>query len=177
MGRVVSAACVLAVLSTGVCHAQCVPFTERAQAAQLELFSSNPSSLLQITRNDNEKLTSNVASYLNSDPTLLPSVRRLIADSTSVSKRAIGAGLRRAEMQCTAPQPQVARKISDFVRNLGDMTISAGYVAEAEQPDPPSASIQQPAPLPTKSNSSNKLFSGEWNTELADPFASMPLPQ
>ena len=167
----------LVVLNAGVSHAQCVPFSERAPAAQLELFSSDPSSLLQIVRNDNDKLTSNVASYLNSDPTLLPAVRRLIADSTSVSKRAIGAGLRRAEMQCTAPQPQVARKIRDFVRNLGDMTISAGYVAEAEQPDPPSASIQQPAPMPAKSNSSNKLFSGEWNTELADPFASMPLPQ
>lgn len=178
MGRSVFATC-LVIAGCSICHAQCVPFSERAPVTVLSNFSSNPSSLLRMMRDDNDKIESSVASYLNSDPSLLPAVRRLIADSTTTSKRAIGAGLRRAEMQCTASQPQFARKIADFVRNLGDNTISAGYVAVVEQPDPPSVNLQ-PTPSPAaavRPNTGNKLFSGEWNTELADPFASMPLPQ
>ena len=117
-------------------QAQCVPFNERAAIDNLKNFSADPASIVRTFRGDNDKIDRTVASYLVSDPELLPSVRKLIADAPTMNKRAIGAGLRRAELQCTAPKPDVARKIMDFVRKLGDENVFAGYVAITEEPTP-----------------------------------------
>jgi hypothetical protein len=109
---------------------------------------------------------------------LLPSVRKLAAEAPTSNKRAIGAALRKAELQCMAPQrmepqPDAARKIVDFVRNLGDNAVLAGYIAVTEEPASPKA-IGKPAKPPVRND---QLLTGEWKTELADPFASPPLPQ
>ncbi|WP_315833643.1 hypothetical protein [Bradyrhizobium prioriisuperbiae] len=177
--RATIAAFLLVAIGTGAGHAQCVPFSERIPLAEREMFSTEPTSLLQAVRNDNDKLETRVTGYLATDPTLLPAVRKLVADAPSANRRAIGAGLRRAVLLCTAIQPQSARKIIDFVRDLGDKTVLAGYVSVSEELDSPSTGpqITRPAAPPVKATTSSRLFSGEFNTELADPFASMPLPQ
>jgi hypothetical protein len=175
--RSIATAFVTAV-SAGICHAQCVAFDDRAPPLARELFAADPPSLLRILRNENDKIEARLANYVATDPGLLPSIRRLVAEAPTINKRAIGAALRKAELQCMAPQrlepqPDAARKIIDFVRNLGDNAVLAGYVAVTEEPAPPYA-IGKPVKPPTRGD---KLFSGEWKTELADPFASMPLPQ
>ena len=115
-------------------HAQCVAFGDRAPTLALEMFAADPPSLLRILRNENDKIEARLANYVATDHGLLPSVRKLAAEAPTSNKRAIGAALRKAELQCTAPQrmepqPAAARKIIDFVRNLGDNAVLAGYVA------------------------------------------------
>lgn len=177
--RATIAAFLLVGIGTGVGHAQCLPFSERTPLAEREMFITEPASLLQAVRNDNDKLETRVTGYLATDPALLPAVRKLIADAPTTNRRAIGSGLRRTVLLCTAMQPQFARKIIDFVRDLGDKAVLAGYVSVSEELDSQTAGpqITRPTPPPVKSSTSSKLFSGEFNTELADPFASMPLPQ
>ena len=142
------------------------------------LFAADPPSLLRLLRNENDKIEARLANYVATDPGLLPAVRKLAAEAPTSNKRAIGAALRKAELQCTAPQrmepqPDAARKIIDFVRNLGDNAVLAGYVAVTEEPASPNA-IGKPVKPPVRND---KLLTGEWKTELADPFASPPLPQ
>ena len=138
-----------------------------------ELFAADPPSLLRTLRNENDQIEARLANYVATDPGLLPSVRKLVAEAPTSNKRAIGAALRKAELQCMAAQPEAARKIIDFVRNLGDNAVMAGYVAVTEEPAP-RYTIGKPVKPPVKND---KLLSGEWKTELADPFASPPLPQ
>jgi hypothetical protein len=165
-------------LGAGISHAQCVAFDDRAPPLAREMFAADPPSLLRTLRNENDKIEARLANYVATDPGLLPSVRKLVAEAPTSNKRAIGAALRKAELQCMAPQrmepqPDAARKIIDFVRNLGDNAVLAGYVAVAEEavsPKPIGKSAKPPA-------RNDKLLTGEWKTELADPFATPPLPQ
>jgi hypothetical protein len=168
----------ITVCGVGICHAQCVAFGDRAPALAREMFAADPPSLLRILRNENDKIEARLANYVATDPGLLPSVRKLAAEAPTSNKRAIGTALRKAELQCSAPQrmepqPDAARKIIDFVRNLGDNAVLAGYVAVTEEPVSPNA-VGKPVKPPVKSD---RLLTGEWKTELADPFASPPLPQ
>jgi hypothetical protein len=162
----------------GIGHAQCVASDDQAPPLAREMFAADPPSLLRILRNENDKIEARLANYVATDPGLLPSVRKLAAEAPTSNKRAIGAALRKAELQCMAPQrmepqPDAARKIIDFVRNLGDNAVLAGYVAVTEEPASPKA-IGKPVKPPVRND---KLLTGEWKTELADPFASPPLPQ
>ena len=167
------ATCFVMAFTAGTCHAQCVAFGDRAPALAREMFAADPPSLLRTLRNENDKIEARLANYVATDPGLLPSVRKLAAEAPTANKRAIGAALRKAELQCLAPQPEAARRIIDFVRNLGDNAVLAGYVAVTEEPAP-RYTIGKPVRPVIKSD---KLLSGEWKTELADPFAGMPLPQ
>lgn len=154
-------------------------YDDRAPLIAREMFAADPPSLLRTLRNENDKIEARLANYLTTDSGLLPSVRKLVAEAPTTNKRAIGAALRKAALQCMAPQrmepqPEAARRIIDFVRNLGDNAVLAGYVAITEE----SAGAPYTVGKPVKRQArGDKLFSGEWKTELADPFASMPLPQ
>jgi len=167
--------------STNICHAQCVELTDRTPVATMQLFASEPSALLYVLRNDKDKLAARLTGILVTDPTVLPSVAMLVRKAPTVMRPAIGTALRQAELRCIALQPEAARKINDFVRNLADRSVTAGYVAVTEEPsteptvgDNNDKSVSKPARPPAKSNS---LMTGEWNTELADPFESVPLPE
>jgi len=144
------------------------------------MFKVDPGSTLNSVRNDNSRIASRIAGYIATDPKLLDKVRKLLADVPSVIKPAIGAGLRRAEMQCTSAQmPRAAKDIETYVRNLGDHAVTAGYVAETEQPefDPSNPSSGKSTTGATQRNGdASNLLSGEWNTEIADPFAAVPIP-
>jgi hypothetical protein len=160
----------IAGMSASSSNAQCVELSERVPQIDLQVFSAEPVSLLRKLRNDKEKLAGRLTAYLVTDPTLLPSVRKLVNDAPTADRPTIGEALRHAEFRCVASQPEVARKINDFVRKLGDSAVSSGYSAAAEEPTAP--------PPPAKPrNSGAGLMSGEWKTELADPFKAMPLPQ
>jgi hypothetical protein len=172
------AAIFITACGVGMCHAQCVASGDQAPSLAREMFAADPPSLLRTLRNENDKIEARLANFVATDPGLLPSVRKLAAEAPTSNKRAIGAALRKAELQCMAPQrmepqPNAARKIIDFVRNLGDNAVLAGYVAVTEEPAPLNTAAK-PVKPPARSD---KLLTGEWKTELVDPFASPPLPQ
>ena len=116
-------------------------------------------------------LAGRLTGYLVTDPSLLPSVEKLVNESSDRDRVAIGAGLYRAELRCLTVKPEASRKINDFVRKLGDRSVLTGYAAEAEQIDG-----TQPSQAAKPTNPSSGLLTGEWNTEIADPFAKIPLP-
>jgi hypothetical protein len=159
---------VLAAVSPSLCEAQCVDFSERVSRVDLQTFTADPGSLLRQLRNDKEKLSGRLTGYLITDPNVLPSVQKLVNDARTTDRTSIGMALRRAELRCLASKPEVARKINDFVRKLGDATVMTGYAAEPADFVAPHA--------PTKSSGAG-LLSGEWKTEIANPFESMPVPE
>jgi hypothetical protein len=157
-------------LTVSSCRAQCVELSERTPQIDLDAFSKEPASLLQRLRNDKEKLAGRLTGYLVTDPGLLPAVRTLIGEAANADRPAIGTALRRAESRCVTTKPQAARKINEFVQKLGDLAVLSGYSAAADEPEAPSRAAKSPS-------HGAGLMSGEWKTELADPFAPMPLPQ
>jgi len=158
----------------GGAHAQCVPFDQRVHSDNLDMFREDPVAALDNVRNDNGRIAGRIAGYIETDPKLLEAVRKLVAVFPTLNKPAIGAGLRRAQMQCTtAQEARTTREIENFVRNLGDRAVSAGYTAEAEQPD------FDPAPSKTSitpKRDGGELLTDEYSTQLSDPFAKVPLP-
>jgi hypothetical protein len=152
------------------CQAQCVALAERVPPLAVQSFTREPTSLLQQLRNEKEKLAGRLTGYLVTDPSLLPSVEKLVRQASDNDRVAIGAGLYQAESRCLPTKPEASRKINDFVRKLGDRAVLTGYAAEAEEPAGAPPQTGKPA------TSGSGLMTGEWGTEIADPFASVPLP-
>ena len=165
------AGAVLLAVIAAPCHAQCVAQAERVPPLAVQSFAAAPGSLLQQLRNDKEKLAGRLTGYLVTDPALLPSVEKLVNQSSDRDRVAIGSGLYRAESRCLTTKPEASRKINDFVRKLGDRSVLIGYAAEAEQ-----LSGTAPSQAGKPAGSSSGLLTGEWNTEISDPFAKIPLP-
>jgi len=158
-------------LSATPSRAQCVELSERAPQIAVQAFVTEPGSLLHQLRNNREKLKGRLTAYLITDPGVLPSVRDLIKAAQTVDRPAIGEALRLAELRCIASQPEAARKIREFVRKLNDLTVLAGYSsAAADEPNAPAPRARSPGP-------STGLMSGEFGTDLKDPFAPIPVPQ
>ncbi|MET4389262.1 hypothetical protein ABIB73_005031 [Bradyrhizobium sp. F1.4.3] len=166
------------------CEAQCVEQSNRVPAAVLQAFQTQPASLLREIRNDRSKLADRLAAYVVTDITVLPTVRDLVSESTNVDRNAIGAGLRRAQLICVPRKPETAQKISEFVRKLADSAVSSGYSAELEAVEfNPNSVASQPVGNPRSqstskpADSATTLMTGEWKTDIDDPFAPVPAPQ
>ncbi|SFQ32141.1 hypothetical protein SAMN05216330_12619 [Bradyrhizobium sp. Ghvi] len=164
----------LIALSLGPCQAQCVEFTDRASEVDLDAFVKSPSSLLEKLRNDKEKLKYRLSTYIATNPSLLPSVQTLITESSSNDRSAIGSALRLAEARCITTKPDAARKIRDFAKRIGDLSVQAGYSAVGE--DNSGAPIQSQNRASAPSPGSASLLEGEWKTKLSDPFKPVPIP-
>jgi len=167
----------VALTGTTICpvHAQCVESSDRAPRADLDAFTKAPSSLLERLRNNKEKRKFRLASYVATDPAVLPSVETLITEATSSDRTAIGAALRLAEARCTSTKRDAARKIREFVQRVADLTVIAGYSAAGED----EAAVQSPAQRRDGKQPSRGagLLEGEWKTKLADPFKPLPIPR
>ena len=166
---------VLIAASLGPCQAQCVEFSDRASQIDIDAFVKSPSSLLERLRNDKEKLKYRLSTYVATNPSLLPSVQTLITESTSDDRSAIGAALRLAEARCTTTKPDAARKIKDFTKRIGDLSVQAGYAAVGE--DDSGAPPQPRDKTSAQSSGGRALLEGEWRTKLSDPFKPLPIPQ
>lgn len=165
----------LIVSSVDACRAQCVEFADRASQLELDTFVKSPSSLLERLRNDKEKLRYRLATYIATNPSVLPSVQTLISASASTDRSSIGAALRIAEGRCTSKKPDGARKIRDFVQRIGDLNVQAGYSAAGEDDSGVQAQSQDKgAAQPPRGTG---LLDGEWKTKLANPFKPVPIPQ
>ena len=157
--------------------------SERVPATILKVFQTEPASLLHdpTVRGDSSKLTGRLAAYIVSDLTLLTAVRDLVSESANAERSSIGMALRRAQLICMSRKPENAQKISQFVQKLADSAVSAGYSAELEAVEfnPNSVVSGGAAGSPTSkpSGSANSLMTGEWSTDVGDPFAPAPLPQ
>ncbi|QDP24366.1 hypothetical protein [Bradyrhizobium cosmicum] len=156
----------------GIAQAQCVARSERVPQIALDAFVAEPSSLLVQLRNEREKLAGRLQGYIVTDVSVLKAVQSLTRAATQADRTSIGTALHRAEILCRSTKPEVAQKISDFVGKLHDSAVVAGYSSEPDD---------VPAPPPIKANmptrSGTGLMSGEYKTDVADPFASMPLPE
>ncbi|MGX4773574.1 hypothetical protein ACWAUC_27665 [Bradyrhizobium guangdongense] len=177
-------ALLIAVCAAGRCEAQCVEQSDRVPAAVVQAFQSEPAALLREVRTDRSKLTGRLAAYLVTDISILSSVRDLISESSNVERAAIGMALRRAQLVCVPRKPENAQKISQFVQKLADSAVSSGYTAELEaiEFDPNSIAGQTTGSAQTpsakkSSGGANSLMTGEWSTEIGDPFTLAPLPQ
>lgn len=173
--------------AAGRCEAQCVEQGQRVPAEMLKVFQTEPTSLLhdRNVRGAPDKLTGRLAAYIVSDITILSAVRDLISETANVERTSIGMALRRAQLICVPRKPEYAQKISQFVQKLADSLVSAGYTAELEavefNPNAaaafPSAGGAPGSPTNKPSGSANSLMTGEWSTDVGDPFAPVPLPQ
>lgn len=156
------------------CRAQCVEFSDRASPVDIETFVKSPSSLLERLRNDREKLKYRLSSYIATDPSVLPSVQVLITESTSNDRSAIGSALRLAEALCIATKPDAARKIREFTKRIGDLSVQAGYSSAGDDNSGAPRLLRDKAS--TKPLGSGALLEGEWNTKLSDPFKPASIP-
>jgi hypothetical protein len=159
--------------AASIADAQCVERSERAPKIALDAFVAEPSTLLVQLRSEKDKLSGRLQGYLVSDISVLRSVQGLTRAATQADRASIGAALHRAEIRCRSSKPEFAQKISDFVAKLHDSAVLAGYSAEPDDGSPPPPPTT--ANLPARSGAG--LMSGEFKTELADPFAKMPLPE
>lgn len=158
----------LAGVSSATAH--CLPLLLRTPPVELRLFAADPAHVLKYAKNDKNKIESKVTEYLASDPDLLPQIGKLVSLAPASNRSAIGRGLARAAQHCGPIEPTVVQRIIDFVQKLQDSAVSAGY-----------ASIENDAPVPVSARSkpvpqSNSLFEGEWNMDVGNPFAPVPLP-
>jgi len=158
---------------TGSSDAQCVARSERAAKIAIDAFVAEPSSLLVQLRSEKEKLSGRLQGYLVSDISVLKSVPALTRAASQADRASIGAALHRAEIRCRPVKPEFAQKIGDFVGKLHDSAVLAGYSSEPDDasPSPPPTTANLPA------QSGSGLMSGEFKTDIADPFAAMPLPE
>lgn len=165
-------------------RAQCVDRDERAPPAAISAFVSDPLTFLRVSKNDRAKLSGRLTGLLVTDIAALDPVRDMLREASQDDRIAIGIGLHRAQERCIGTKPDMARRIGDFVAKLHDSSVLKGYYAdkdalEAPSPDPSAANSNaaNSSNAPAGSNSSTGLMSGEWKTELADPFKSLPLPE
>ncbi|MFK4620144.1 hypothetical protein ABIF50_003450 [Bradyrhizobium diazoefficiens] len=161
-------------------HAQCVDRGERAPSAAISAFVSDPSVLLRQSKNDRDKLSGRLTGLLVTDIAALEPVRDMLREASQADRIAIGAGLHRAEERCVATKPDVARRISEFVAKLHDGSVLKGYFADQDTAVAPASGSPAPSTAnnqPAGSSQGAGLMSGEWKTELADPFKPVPLPK
>jgi hypothetical protein len=154
--------------------------SERAPPATVSAFVSDPSALLRLSKNDRDKLSGRLTGLLVTDIAALDSVRGMLREASQADRIAIGVGLHRAEERCVATKPDVARRISEFVNKLHDGAVLKGYFGDldaAAAPVPGSSAPPAANNLPAGSSPNTGLMSGEWKTELADPFKPVPLPE
>ena len=167
-------------LSATPVRAQCVDRSERAPPRAVSAFITDPTVILRLSKNDRDKLTGRLTGVLVTDIAALDAVRDMLREASQADRIAIGVGLHRAEDRCVSTKPDVARKISEFVNKLHDGAVLKGYFADQDAAMAPVPGSPAPPPannLPAGPNSSAGLMSGEWKTELADPFKPVPLPE
>ncbi|OKO86811.1 hypothetical protein AC630_01805 [Bradyrhizobium sp. AS23.2] len=178
----IAAAVVVALFATLAtpARAQCVDRSERAPPAAVSAFVSDPSVLLRLSKNDRDKLSGRLTGLLVTDIAALDSVRNMLRGASQADRIAIGIGLHRAEERCIPTKPDVARRIGDFVAKLHDGSVLKGYFADQDAemaPIPGSSAPSTANNVPAGSSSNAGLMTGEWKTELADPFKPVPLPE
>lgn len=171
-GWLVTAITSLIVVGISECQAQCVDSSERVLPNVIQTFATDPASLLDQLRNDKEKLSGRLTAYIATDISTLTAVRKLVSLATDADRTAIGISLHRAEERCLIMKPEAARKIQEFVGKLGDNAVLSGYATEIDEP-----AVVAASPPPKSAGSNTDLLTGEWKTEIMDPFAPVPLPQ
>ncbi|WP_439373643.1 hypothetical protein [Bradyrhizobium sp. DASA03120] len=172
------AAAVLVALAATPARAQCVDRTERAPQAAITAFVADPAALLRQTKNDRDKLSGRLAGLVVTDVAALEPVRNMLREASQADRIAIGTALHRAEERCVASKPDVARRISEFVTKLHDGAVLKGYFQDQDAGIAPASGSPAPstANMPAATGAASGLMSGEWKTELADPFKPVPLP-
>jgi hypothetical protein len=157
------------------------------------MFKEDPALVLRYAQNNDDKIESKVTQFLASDPDLLPVVTKLISQTPSSHRTAVGRGLARAALHCAKNDPAVVQKFTSYVNSLGDSIVLSGYTSFAEGEGiqlgkiakypsselskQSSSELSKPRNDLKDAKSRNDLKDGEFGTELVDPFKEMPLPR
>lgn len=152
----------------------CLPLLERAPPLELALFTQDTSRVLDYAQRDDSKLEDKVTMYLASDPELVTAaIKELLIKAPAPRHYAIGRGIGRAALHCGAIEPAYTRKITTFVGTLRDSDVLAGYTSVDTSNGVQLGAIGKTGSAGTGAGA---LFSGEFGTELANPFTEIPLP-
>lgn len=154
----------------------CLPILERAPSLEVKLFADDTSRVLRYALSDDDKLESKITNYLATDPELLSLMRDLILQVPPSRRYTIGRGIGRAALHCVAVDPGLARKFFTSISALRDSDVLAGYASVGSSNDTQLGTIGK-AGGSAGSGGGSSLFTGEFGTELADPFSEAPLPQ
>jgi hypothetical protein len=147
---------------------------ERTPSLELELFAKDTSRVLDYAQSNDTKLEEKVTGYLATDPELITVMKDLLIKAPAARHYVIGKAIGRAALHCGAVEPAYARKISTFVGTLRDSDLSAGYTSVETSNGVQLGTIGKAGPT---GSGGTALFVGEFGTELANPFAEVPLPQ
>jgi len=152
----------------------CLPLLQRAPPLELELFTQNPSRVLSYALSDDAKLEDKVTVYLSTNPEVTTAIKELLIKTPSSRHYAIGKALGRAALHCGAIEPAYTRKIFTFVSTLRNSDVLAGFTSI----EPSSgAQLGTIGKVPPAGAGGTALITGEFGTELANPFSDPPLPQ
>jgi hypothetical protein len=152
----------------------CLPLLERAPPLELELFTKDPSRVLDYALSDDDKLEDKVTVYLSTNPEVTTAIKELLIKTPSPRHYAIGRALGRSALHCGAIEPAYTRKIFTFVSTLRDSDVLAGYSSVEASNGVQLGTIGNAAP---KGTGAAALLTGEFGTELANPFSEPLLPQ
>lgn len=170
----VAIAAQLAWLNPASAATGCLPLLERTPPLELELFTQDTSRVLDYAQSDDTKLEDKLTGYLATNPELVTVVKDLLIKARPARHYIIGKALGRAALHCGATEPAYARKISTFVSTLRDTDVLAGYTSIETSNGVQLGTIGKAA---STVSGGTALFEGEFGTELANPFAELPLPQ
>lgn len=148
----------------------CLPVSGRSPRAELDRFKQAPGGFLADIRNDPDKISGLISSFVASDPGVLNAVRQLVASSGTATRRAIGMGLASAAARCSASRPAAASAISDFARRA-ESNVMTGFLSQGDavRASLPPSSRPKPA-------QGGALIEGEFGEKLKDPFADPEIP-
>lgn len=170
----VAIAAQLASLNPASAATGCLPLLERTPSLELELFTQDTSRVLDYARSDDTKLEDKVTGYVATNPELITVIKDLLIKAPPSRHYVVGKALGRAALHCGATEPAYARKISNFVSTLRDSDVLAGYTSIETSNGVQLGAVGKSGSMVSGGTA---LFGGEFGTELANPFAEVPLPQ
>jgi hypothetical protein len=152
----------------------CLPLMDRAPPLELDMFAQDTSRVLDYAQSDDDKLEDKLTVYLATNPELITAIKDLLIKAPAPRHYVIGKAMGRAALHCGAIEPAYTRKIFTFVSELRDSDVLAGYTSVETSNGVQLGTIGKAGPA---GSGASALFEGEFGTELANPFAEVPLPQ
>ncbi len=154
----------------------CLPANKQTSPFLIKEFVRDPAWIMRLSNGDSDKIAATLGSLIATDVSVLPRMRALMASTPSSLHRSLGIGLGLAVKKCVSTDPAAARKILDYIRNLGNPIISAGAYTIIDEDSRPvttryGSMSQKPAtPLATGDQTAQQRL------DILDPYTDVPLP-
>jgi hypothetical protein len=124
-GLVLAAPIVIAV--TGLAQAACYSSRQQLPVSTLAQFMADPGQLQSKYPNGGARMISTIRDLVASDPSMLPRVLDLSANSNAEQIAAIGAGLGQAALVCSRGDPTFANEIHQMVAAVNNQPLTVTF--------------------------------------------------